>query len=248
MKAPFRYSLLTAVLLGFAASAQAHEPGLSVDGYVDDARHSYVITPYTRCVRTGYWTPALARTDCEGGAAKAEAPIEPKRAPEPLVEAPPVAAPPAPATVSAPMPAEPPASAGATARSVITGEVLFEFDRFRLVAQAKSKLDSLVDQLKLFGLEQIVVTGYADRIGGEAYNQRLSERRAAAVKGYLVDKGVDGQRIQTVGRGEGEPVTGTACRNMGRENRSNAKLIECLQPDRRAGVEASGTRPQVSSR
>ena len=64
----------------------------------------------------------------------------------------------------------------------------------------------------------------------------------------VVEKGVDSQRIQTVGRGESESVTGDTCRNMGRENRFNRKLIECLSPDRRVGVEASGSRPQVSSR
>jgi OOP family OmpA-OmpF porin len=247
MKAPFRYSLLAAALLAFG-TAQADDRGAREDGYLDDTRHANVTSTYTKCVRTGYWTPALASIDCEGGA-RAEAPIEPKRAPEPALAVPPAPlAAPAPIPAAAPVTKEPAASAGATAPSVISGEVGFDFDRFHLIAQAKAKLDSLVEQLKLFGLEKIVVTGHADRIGGEAYNQRLSERRAAAVKDYLVEKGVDGQRIEAFGRGESESVTGDACRNMGRENRYNRRLIECLQPDRRAGVEASGTRPQVSSR
>lgn len=190
MKVPFRYSLLAAALLAFAGTAQADDRGAGVDGYLDDTRHSNVTSAHTRCVRTGYWTPALGTPECEGGA-RAEAPIEPKRAPQAAIEVQP-----APLAAPAPIPAaapEPAASAGATAPSVISGEVGFDFDRFHLIAQAKAKLDSLVEQLKLFTLEQIVVTGHADRIGADAY-------------------------------------------------------IECLQPDRRAGVEASGTRPQVSSR
>lgn len=237
MKAPFRYSLIAAALLAFAGAAQADDRGAGVDGYLDDARHANVTSSYTRCVRAGYWTSALGSPECEG-VPRAEAPIEFKRAPETAIAVPP-------APLGAP---EPAASAGATAPSVISGEVGFDFDRFHLIAQAKARLDSLVEQLKLFGLEGITVTGHADRIGAEAYNQRLSERRAAAVKDYLVEKGIDGQRIQTLGRGESESVTGDACGNMGRENGFNRKLIECLQPDRRAGVEASGTRPQVSSR
>jgi OOP family OmpA-OmpF porin len=126
--------------------------------------------------------------------------------------------------------------------------VSFAFDRFQLSEQAKAKLDTLVDQLSFLRLEQIVATGHADPIGGEVYNQRLSERRAAAVKDYLVQRGVDAQLIQAVGLGERESITGDACRNMGRENRYNRKLVECLQPDRRVGIDASGTRPQVSSR
>lgn len=121
---------------------------------------------------------------------------------------------------SVPVAKEPDASTGATLpSSVISWEVPFAFDRFQLSEQAKAKLDSLVDQLTFLRLEQIVATGHADRIGGEVYNQRLSERRAASVRDYLVQKGVDARLIQAVGVGERESITGDACRNMGRENR-----------------------------
>jgi OOP family OmpA-OmpF porin len=249
MNTPFRLSLIVAALLGFAGTAHAHNHGAGVDGYVDDMRNTNVSSTYTACVRTGYWTPELALRDCEGGPARVEVPIEPKRASAALVEAPPPPAAPEFVPVAPPITKEPQASVGATvAPSVITGDVLFDFDRFNLTAQAKAKLDSLVEQLEALLLDGIIATGHADRIGSDAYNQRLSERRAAAVKDYLVEKGVDSQRIQTVGRGESESVTGDTCRNMGRENRFNRKLIECLSPDRRVGVEASGSRPQVSSR
>ena len=73
MKAPFRYSLLTAALLGFAGAAQAHDPGNGIDGYVDDARHTRITSTFTSCVRTGYWAPSLGVPECEGGPARAEA-------------------------------------------------------------------------------------------------------------------------------------------------------------------------------
>lgn len=247
MKTPFRYSLLAAaLLLGFAGAGQAHDPANSVDGYVDDIRHSNITSAYTRCVRTGYWTPSLARPECDGGPSAA-APVELKRAPAPVAEVPPAA--PEPVAAAVPVAEASQASAGATAPgSVISGEVLFDFNRFELTAQAKAKLDSLVDQLRLFRLEQLIATGHADRIGSEAYNQRLSEKRAVAVKDYLVEQGIDAQLIEALGRGESESATDGACSDLGPENRFNRRLVECLQPDRRVGVEASGSRPQVSSR
>jgi len=84
----------------------------------------------------------------------------------------------------------------------------------------------------------ITAVGHADRFGSEAYNQRLSEQRVAAVKTYLVGKGIDPNRIRTEGKGETQPVTKTAeCAGA-----SGAKLIACLQPDRRVEVEVVGSR------
>ena len=84
----------------------------------------------------------------------------------------------------------------------------------------------------------ILVVGHADRFGSNAYNQRLSERRAAAVKSYLLSKGIDANRIKTEGRGETQPVT-KAGECLGAKS---AKVIACLQPDRRVVVEVVGTR------
>lgn len=208
-------------------------------------RYARVTSTYTTCVRTGYWTPALGMRDCEGGPARVEVPVEPKRAPAALVEAPP--APPAaaePIPVAAPITKEPQASVGATvAPSVITGEVLFDFDRFNLSAAAKAKLDSLVEQLKLFMLNGVIATGHADRIGGDAYNQRLSERRATAVKDYLVEKGVDAQRIQTVGRGEIDSVTGKCAATWGARTVSTASWSSAL-----ARIAGSGWKPLAAGR
>ncbi len=99
-------------------------------------------------------------------------------------------------------------------------------------------LDDFVTQLNSTQYEQIEVTGHADRIGNAAYNQKLSERRATAVKGYLVDKNVPENRITASGKGETEPMTakGECVGNGG------AKVIACLQPDRRVDIEMKGTK------
>ncbi|HYX67422.1 MAG TPA: OmpA family protein, partial [Burkholderiales bacterium] len=75
-----------------------------------------------------------------------------------------------------------------------------------------------------------------------AYNQRLSVRRAEAIKAYLVSKGIEANRVYTEGKGESSPVTGDKCKNMGREHGSNKKLVECLAPDRRTEIEVIGTK------
>ena len=82
-------------------------------------------------------------------------------------------------------------------------------------------------------LEVVLVTGHTDRIGTDAYNQKLSERRADAVRDYLVSKGVDKAKIETIGLGEKQPVVQCDQKNL-------KALIECLQPNRRVEVQAKG--------
>ena len=84
----------------------------------------------------------------------------------------------------------------------------------------------------------ILVVGHTDRIGSDSYNQKLSERRAAAVKTYLVSKGIEANRVYTEGKGEKQPVTGDKCKG----NAPTKALIQCLQPDRRADIEVIGTK------
>jgi OOP family OmpA-OmpF porin len=87
-------------------------------------------------------------------------------------------------------------------------------------------------------LEVIIAVGHADRFGTEAYNQKLSERRAAAVKDYLVAKGVEANRVYTEGKGSKQPVTNAdVCKGA-----KSKKVVECLQPDRRVEVEIIGTK------
>jgi len=91
---------------------------------------------------------------------------------------------------------------------------------------------------KQIKLEVIIAVGHTDRIGSDAYNQKLSERRAASVKSYLVSKGVEANRVYTEGKGEKQPVTQPGqCPGA-----KSAKVIACLQPDRRVDIELIGTK------
>jgi OOP family OmpA-OmpF porin len=124
----------------------------------------------------------------------------------------------------------------------LTAAVLFDFDRATLRPGETAKLDALAEQIKGKTFDRAEAVGYADRIGAEPYNLRLSERRAEAVRGYLAGKGLDAGRIHVEGRGEKASVTGDACRNMGLERPANQKLLQCLQPDRRVAIEVIGIR------
>lgn len=118
--------------------------------------------------------------------------------------------------------------------------VLFDFDQSALRRSETFKLDQLADKIKDSAFDRLEVVGHADRINTNAYNLKISERRAEAVKAYLVGKGIDPGAVRTHARGEAEAVTGDACKNMGPETRENRKLVECLRPDRRAAIAVIG--------
>jgi OmpA-OmpF porin, OOP family len=151
------------------------------------------------------------------------------------------AAPPPPAppvVVQAPAPA-PIIQTVTIERYNLMADALFNYDRYDLAnlrPEGKARLDNLAARLKtLSGVEAIKLTGHADRLGGDNYNQRLSERRAETVKNYLVSKGVDSNLMQTSSRGESEPLTSQCSGNT-----RTKSLIECLQADRRVEVEVTG--------
>jgi outer membrane protein OmpA-like peptidoglycan-associated protein len=114
-------------------------------------------------------------------------------------------------------------------------EPLFSFDRFNIRADQRRKLDELVGQLKRTTYETVMVVGHADRIGTEPYNQKLSERRAASVKAYLVRKGVPANKIAAEGRGKTEPIT----KSEDCPQKTRKALIVCYVPDRRVEVTVS---------
>jgi OOP family OmpA-OmpF porin len=170
---------------------------------------------------------------------------EPKPAPPPPPKAAPAPQPvPAPAPrVEAPKPA--PAKPKPVAEKVtFAADVLFDFDKAVVKPEGKSKLDDLSSKVKGINLEVIIAIGHADSIGSDAYNQRLSVRRAESIKAYMVSRGIEANRIYTEGKGEKQSVTGGRCKGMGKEHRSNKKMVECLQPDRRVEIEVIGTRRQ----
>jgi OOP family OmpA-OmpF porin len=117
----------------------------------------------------------------------------------------------------------------------LDSKVLFDFDRAVLKPEGKAAIDSqVVGKLaQIQKLEVVLVTGHTDRLGSDAYNQKLSERRADAVRDYLVSKGVPKDRIETIGMGEKQPVV--QC-----DQKNRKELIACLQPNRRVEVQAKG--------
>lgn len=121
-----------------------------------------------------------------------------------------------------------------------TAESMFGFDRSTVQPEGRSALDPFVGKLAGTQFDQITVEGHTDRLGGEACNQQLSQRRADAVKSYLVsERKVDAGKITAKGLGEGSPVTQTAdCKG----NAPSAKLIACLKLDRRVDIAVTGRR------
>lgn len=114
---------------------------------------------------------------------------------------------------------------------------LFEFNKAVLTKEARAKLDSeVIAKLgDLRDVRYIIVNGHADRLGSPQYNQKLSEQRAEAVRAYLVSKGVDASKVETLGFGKTLPVK--ACPDQ----KQRKELIECLSPNRRVVVEVQGT-------
>lgn len=215
-----RKLLLGAMVLPmlFAGAAMAEE---QPEAYASDGRGNTARDSSGDCWRTGYWTPAMATYECDPE-------LLPK--PEKVVEAP---AEPAPAP--APVYGEP-------EKVSLSADQLFDFDKANLKPEGKQALDDLVAKLEGVKYDTIVVIGYADRIGAEAYNKKLSMRRAESVKSYLVnEKGIAADSVFTDGKGEANPVTGDTCKG---EKKTKA-LVACLQPDRRVEVEVAGTRTTV---
>jgi len=121
---------------------------------------------------------------------------------------------------------------------VVDAGALFDFDAYQLRPEGRAALDDFVSRLKGTTLGMIRAVGHADRLGSEGYNQILSEDRAEAVKAYLVSKGIEPDRVRAEGRGARQPVTKPGECAGGK----NAKIIACLQADRRVGIEVAGTR------
>lgn len=163
--------------------------------------------------------------------------------PRPVAVAPAYVAPPPPAPapiVVAAAPAAPVAAPLARLRVSFSADSLFAFDKSVIRAQGKADLDRFAKDLAGTRYDTISVIGHTDRLGSDAYNQRLSTARANAVKAYLVESGgIDAAKISAVGHGETEPLTKTEeCKG----SKPSPRLIECLQPDRRVDVEVTGTR------
>ena len=216
--------VFAAAVLATAAGAQtrvtAADGGNRIDNWVNGSGE-YVWKNGTNelCWRDAFWTPATAAVGCDGAlvvAAPAAAAPAPSAMPAPA--APPAAAAPAPA-------AQPPAATKVT----YAADAFFDFDKSVLKPEGKAKLDDLVGKVKGINLEVIIAVGHTDSVGTDAYNQRLSVRRAEAVKAYLVSKGIEKNRVYTEGKGEKQPV-------------ADNKTSDGRAKNRRVEIEVVGTR------
>jgi OmpA-OmpF porin, OOP family len=153
--------------------------------------------------------------------------------PEPAAPTPAPA--PAPQTPPSPPPPAPKPAAAKPEKVTTASTVNFDFDRYVIRPDARTKLDDLVGKLRNVTLEVVIAVGHADRIGSDAYNMKLSVRRADSVKAYLVSKGIAASRVYTEGKGERQPVK--QCKG----DKKTKELIACLEPNRRAELEAVGS-------
>jgi OmpA-OmpF porin, OOP family len=190
--------------------------------YVQDTRGVIARDPYGLCWRTGYWTPADAVVGCDLPLCVPPEKLENGKCVAPPPPPPPPVAPPAP-------PAQPPAPVPTSEKVSFAADALFDFDKAVLKKEGKEKLDDLTSKLKGINLEVIIAVGHTDSVGTDAYNQKLSVRRAEAVKAYLISKGVEANRVYTEGKGEKQPVA---------DNKSAAGRAK----NRRVEVEVVGTR------
>jgi OmpA-OmpF porin, OOP family len=102
---------------------------------------------------------------------------------------------------------------------VFNADTFFDFDKYALKPEGRQLLDQVAQQAQGINLEAIIAVGHTDSIGTEAYNQKLSERRANAVKAYLVSKGIDRSRIYTEGKGKLQPIASNKTADGRAQNR-----------------------------
>ena len=180
--------------LGFSAAVQA---GKGYCGYVTSSTGELVRDSDGHCVYNSSWTPALAIEQCDPDLVKKKA--KPKPEPKPALV-------PTPVKPSPPPPAEP------VFKTIeLKAGALFDTNSAELKPAGRKALDELAARLRdvsQYGNFQVI--GHTDRRGSARYNQLLSERRAQAVRNYLVGKGIDAARIQVIGRGESNPIADNA--------------------------------------
>ena len=213
-------SLFASAALAASASG-AFAQAKSIDNWVNSQGIPWKNGTNELCWRDANWTPATAHPDCDG-ALKPPPPPAPAPAPAPGA---PRAAPPAP--VAPPPP--PVVVAPVSEKVTFAADAFFDFDKSVLKPEGKAKLDDLVGKMGGINLEVVIAVGHTDAIGGDSYNQKLSVKRAEAVKNYLTSKGIEKNRVYTEGKGEKQPV-------------ADNKTTEGRAKNRRVEIEVVGTR------
>ncbi len=201
-----------AAVLSSGAFAQTVDNWRSTDGTVwKNGSNEY-------CWRNNFWTPATAAKGCDGALKPEVKKVE---------EAKPVAPTPAVEPAKPVTPVAPPVVQ--SEKVTFAADAFFDFDKAVLKPEGKAKLDDLVSKTSGINLEVIVAVGHTDSVGSDEYNQKLSVRRAEAVKAYLVSKGIEKNRVYTEGKGEKQPV-------------ADNKTTEGRAKNRRVEIEVVGTR------
>ena len=201
--------------------ARAGQSGYWVGGQGDNIvvtnPYGDVNSPSGLCWRGAFWDPTNAQKGCDED-------LIPKPPPPPAA---PVVVPPAPAPAPAPVPVAPPKVV--SEKVTYAADAFFDFDKATLKPEGKAKLDELASKIKDFTLEVVIAVGHTDSVGSDAYNQKLSLRRAESVKAYLVSKGIEANRVYTEGKGKKQPL-------------ADNKTADGRAKNRRVEIEVVGTR------
>lgn len=207
------FAAVTFALTATAVTAQTAAPAQAtrVDNWVNPNGLPWKNGTNELCWRDANWTPATALPGCDGAPKP-----EPKAAPE------------APAPV-AEVPAAPVVPMIISEKVTFAADAFFDFDKSVLKPEGKAKLDEVVTKLGSINLEVIIAVGHTDSVGSDSYNEKLSVRRAEAVKAYLVGKGIEKNRVYTEGKGKKQPVA---------ENKTAAGRAK----NRRVEIEFVGTK------
>ncbi len=118
----------------------------------------------------------------------------------------------------------------------LQGDALFQFgkaDEKSMLPGGKQRLDELADKIMAMekdSIADITIIGHADRLGSPSGNMKISEKRAATVMNYLVRRGVDAAILQSMGKGDADPISDCP------GGKGNKALIACLSPNRRVEV------------
>lgn len=199
------YGLAT-LLISAGLVISAPGPAAGTEGYAEDSADSVVRNNSGECWRTSAWSKDSANAECD--------PNQIAAVPEPTPLA------------TAPEPRR------TVQRINLESDAYFAFNRAELRPEGMIKLDELVVGMQDKEDPRLQITGYTDRLGSEAYNMKLSQRRAEAVKNYLVNKGIETEIIETTAMGPRDPVVNC-------EGKTGNALIQCLGPNRRTVVEFS---------
>ncbi|HHQ47726.1 MAG TPA: OmpA family protein [Acidobacteria bacterium] len=108
----------------------------------------------------------------------------------------------------------------------LPGAILFDFDSAAIRADAERTLLQVVEILKAYKDRPVRVEGHTDSIASDAYNQKLSEKRAAAVAGWLKAHGISQSRLRVVGYGESRPIADNATPEGRAKNRRVEIIVE----------------------